>query len=96
MLSPHPAGPTTIDAREALLTDATATTSLFELQVRLLRRKETMWQDADKRMKTAKRHYKGEPDRKIANVSQTLYTGQYVYIDWAPMWTSAADRFATD
>lgn len=54
----------------------------------------SMRQDAERQVKMAKGHYKGDHDKKIRNAPQLLCTGEYVYINCPPMITSAAKRLA--
>lgn len=47
-------------------------------------------------MKTCYWRYKDSQDRKIPDAALLLSVGQYIYLDWQPRTTSAAERQATE
>lgn len=81
VLSGHPPGPNIFEVPTALTTYATVTTSLHELQSRLIHRLQTMRPEAAKRMKAVQRRFK-------ENYGKGLYTRPYEYIDGALVTTS--------
>lgn len=85
MLSRQPPDHTTFDNRTEQQTDIIANTSPHVLQAWLLYQLSKMRQDADRRMKIAKRRYKDEHDRKVRNATLSFTDRQYVYIDRPPL-----------
>lgn len=77
MFSQHPPGPATLHARAALSTDITATTSWHAPRAKLVRRKATVQQDAETRMKRGKGVIKVNNTRRFPAL-QLLYGGNYV------------------
>lgn len=92
VLSRQPPGPTTVDSRTSLPTDATATTAPQVLRARLILRVAPVRQDTDRGINSSLQRYENDHNRRTRNAPQTFTTRQYVYIDWPSMTTSAGER----
>lgn len=79
-----------------LPTEALAKTSWNALKVRLFHHVEAVCQDAGKRIESSLQLYKDDDDRKVRNAPLSFSARQYIYPQWPPMTTSAAEGLATE
>lgn len=71
--------------RGCLWSDASATRAPHIFRVELPHCVDPMQKDAIKRMEKAQERYKGDHDKTIWNLQQTLYAGRHLYIDHQPV-----------
>lgn len=92
----HPPVLTAFQRMTALLSDATATTSLHTLEPHSLHFSYTMSQSKDKQIEVTQPSYNDNYNRCIRNARELQHPGQFLFVDKLPLTSSAAYYMGTE